>query len=522
MLFDDTVAKIRTLSDMRRIAGAHVVDHRQLSDEELKSGIIRVKPQYLHRETVQTALEALLIRDVSKDVRVIVRALLIDVLLDQYDFSAPFAESEEKVIAFEQSIVDRSNEIELEELACGDSSSRRFRDLSMYHFVLSVAWEHHDSVSPDEANLLRRLRDQLRINERDHRLLEAKLGKYPKPENELHTRSEIADVRRRLQAAGLLFPVRLEDGTDVDVVPQELAHVIRSINGTEIRTEPYRQLLQYRRIRRKDHLSEVLTRNEIPYSRYDTLQVLTERVVNDVPPSGAIASGSPRYGLSSDELTAWCRELNLSVSGSIEDKVTRIIQHFDQLRPRLEADVDQRELWYQYYEELARREYDTLRAQHVIDKDLEIEHKFEEATRFLFATRLNHAPLRQSGSNHPDGLVSLRSDYLMWDNKSKESSSPVNLKEHLSQFDQYMNQADKRVPIFLVIGHEFTPESETEAIRYHAQHFDRNLVLITASALKSLAEEWASSNNKNREEPFPLGLMAASGRFDRTRIGKLY
>jgi len=195
MLFDDTVAKIRTLSDMRRIAGAHVVDHRQLSDEELKSGIIRVKPQYLHRETVQTALEALLIRDVSKDVRVIVRALLIDVLLDQYDFSAPFAESEEKVIAFEQSIVDRSNEIELEELACGDSSSRRFRDLSMYHFVLSVAWEHHDSVSPDEANLLRRLRDQLRINERDHRLLEAKLGKYPKPENELHTRSEIADIK---------------------------------------------------------------------------------------------------------------------------------------------------------------------------------------------------------------------------------------------------------------------------------------------------------------------------------------
>ena len=109
----------------------------------------------------------------------------------------------------------------------------------------------------------------------------------------------------------------------------------------------------------------------------------------------------------------------------------------------------------------------------------------------------------------------------MWDNKSKESPGLINLKDHIAQFDGYMNNSDKPVPVFLVIAPGFTEESEGEAIRYHAQHFDRNIVLITASELKNLAEEWVSENNRNREESFPLGLLASTGRFSRKRLGKL-
>ncbi|HMJ11168.1 MAG TPA: hypothetical protein VK524_07155 [Polyangiaceae bacterium] len=71
-----------------------------------------------------------------------------------------------------------------------------------------------------------------------------------------------------------------------------------------------------------------------------------------------------------------------------------------------------------------------------------------------------------------------------------------------------------------MIAPAFTEDSEVEAIKYHAEHFDRNIVLITATELKSLAEEWSSTQNKNRETAFPLGLLAASGRFDRKRLGK--
>jgi hypothetical protein len=155
----------------------------------------------------------------------------------------------------------------------------------------------------------------------------------------------------------------------------------------------------------------------------------------------------------------------------------------------------------------------------VIDKDLEIEAKFEEATRYLFAEKLKHTPLQQRGSHHPDGLLSLQSNYLMWDNKSKER--PVNLADHIGQFDAYMNQADKPVPVFLVIGPEFTEESEAAAVRYHARNFDRNFALITAGDLKLLAEEWSGEKKKNREEPFPLGLLASTGRFNRGRLGTL-
>lgn len=519
MKFGDAVAAIGTLTDLRRIAGAHVVDHRQLSEDELREALLKVKPQYLHEETVKSNVEHALYKLARNDLRVLSYVLLVDVLLDQYDFLLPTSNAEERVIAFEQAIVNRSNEIELSDLAAGNDDTHRYRDLDLYFFVLRVAWENEDVKSPDEVNLLKKLRARLNITESDHRLLEAKLGKYPKPSNLPHTRTEIGEARRLLQGLGLLFSVRQDGDVDLDVIPEEIAVTIRNMLGIEIRNECYAQLMEYRPLRRKAHLVDVLTQAKVEFGRYDNIDVLVERVLRYVPASQAIASVSPRYGLNSDQLSAWCRQLNISPSGPMEERVARVIEHFDQLRPRLVTEADGREIWYGFFEEFASRDYDFLRAQHVIDKDLEIEAKFEDATSYLFEELLNHTPLQQRGTAHPDGLLSLRMDYLMWDNKSKES--PVNLKDHIAQFDGYMNQADKAVPVFLVIGPEFTEDSEAEAIRYHAQHFNRNLVLITAKELKSLAEEWSSMANKQRDTGFNLGLLASTGRFNRERLGKI-
>jgi hypothetical protein len=388
--------------------------------------------------------------------------------------------------------------------------------------VLTVAWENRDTVSPDEANLLHKLRRRLRINETDHRILEAQLGKFPRPSNETHTRSDIAEIRRKLQESGVLLPVRGEDGVDRDVVPEEIAAVLRDLLGIELRREAYLELLDHKALRKKAHLIEILEASKVMYSRYDTLDVLKGRVVDNVPASRAIASASPRFGLSSDQLSEVCKDLGLSTSGSMQERVERVLQHYANLRPRVPADGDERELWYRHYEELAFRDHEKLREQHIIDKDLEIEHKFEESTRYLFDKRLGHVPLKQAGSNHSDGLLSLRSAYLMWDNKTKERPGLVHLKDHIAQFHTYMEAAEKPVPIFLVIAPSFSDDSEVEATRYHSEHFDRNIVLITAAELKALAEEWSSRDNRDREQPFPLGLFAASGRYDRRRLGKLF
>jgi len=517
--FEDAVEAISTLTDLRRIAGAHVVDHRQLTEDELREALIKVKPQYLHEQTVTGNLEKALYKNPRNDLRVLSYVLLIDVLLDQYDFLLPSSHSEEQVIAFEQSVVNRSNELELSDLAAGNDDTHRYRDLDLYFFVLRVAWENEDAKSADEVNLLKKLRARLGITESDHRLLEAKLGKFPKASNLLHTRTEIGEARRHLQGLGLLFSVRQDGDADLDIIPEEIAINIRKFAGVELRSESYRQLMEHRPLRRKSHLTEILSRANVEFGRYDNIDTLVERVLRYVPASQAIASNSPRFGLNSDQLTTWCRQLNINAYGAIEERVARVIEHFDQLRPRIVAESDEREAWYEFYEELAARDHDKLRAQHIIDKDLEIESKFEDATSYLFEELLNHSPLHQRGTAHPDGLLSLQMNYLMWDNKSKES--PVNLRDHIAQFDGYMNHADKPVPVFLVIGPEFTEDSEAEAIRYHAQHFGRNLVLITAKELKSLAEEWSSQANKQRDTGFNLGLLAATGRFNRERLGKI-
>jgi hypothetical protein len=315
MKFDDAVQPIRTITDLRRVSSAHVVDHNQLIDDQLRAGLIKVKPQYLHEETVRAQLDDILQRDGDEITRTVAHLLLVDVLLNQFDCTLPFGETEEKVIAFEQSLIDSSNETEVLDLACGDKSSQRMRDLELYNFVLETAWEG-DSVSPDEANLLTKLRRRLRINLWEHRILESKLKKFPKPGNELHTRSEINQVRRELQCRGLVFPVRTDDGDDLDVIPEELEAVIRQILELELRLDAYRELLLSRPLRKKAHYAEVLDKSGVVHCKSDTLDTLLSRVLHNVPVSRGISSNSPRYGLSSEELADWCKDLGLTQAGA--------------------------------------------------------------------------------------------------------------------------------------------------------------------------------------------------------------
>jgi len=244
MDFEKAVSLIGTVTDLRRIASAHVIDHNQLKDDELRAALVKSKPQYSATETIRAALDDLLCREPKDHLRALNRILLVDVLLDQYDYQLSFEETDAKVTAFEKNVLDRSNELDLEQLACGDKSTSRHRDLETYNFVLGVAWEQRDSVSPDEANLLTNLRRHLNINQFEHRILEAKLRRFPKTGNELHTRAEITAARRALHQAGLLFAIR-QEGSEYDVIPGELADEIRTAMGLELRTDAYRELLKF-------------------------------------------------------------------------------------------------------------------------------------------------------------------------------------------------------------------------------------------------------------------------------------
>lgn len=245
-----------------------------------------------------------------------------------------------------------------------------------------------------------------------------------------------------------------------------------------------------------------------------------EKVVRNIQPSVLIGGVTSRDGLDNESLHKWCSELELPVSGTKQERINRIIIYYDNLRQTVSKTEDEREKWYEMYESLAFRDYSLLRVHNVITKDIEVEKYFEEATKYLFDYKLNHTPLKQIGSNHPDGLLSFKDMYVMWDNKSKEPPGLVNLKDHINQFHEYMENVDKTVPVFLVIAPDFTDESEIVAFQYTSENLGRNIVLITASELKSLAEEWSCKDNKRHDEPFPLGLLARAGRFNKKLVGK--
>ena len=516
MNFIEIVKDVYPMSALKRIAGAHVVDHRNLKEDELRDAIVKIKPQYTHEETVFELIEDVFHRTSDLSTRVLSKIILNDVLLEEIGYGLPVEDLEERVIAIEQSIVDRSNETDLAELA-GGKNSEFYTNLELYNFVLGIAWEHRNTKSPDEANLLRKLRNRLGITHTKHRILEAKLGKFPKMNNELHTRQEIREVRKELQRKGLIFEIRNENKVSFDILPDELAEVMQSIFQKDMRTDGYRIMLGYKLFRKKDTLRRILKSAKITSKQTEKNDNLINKIIARVRPYDCLCN------FNNDELHDWCNDIDQPVSGTKDQRCERLIEYYNsmQIRNPEEAD-DERRIWFDVFESLASRDRKLLRAEGVIDKDLEIETKFEKATEFLFDQFMNHTPLNQPGTNKPDGLLSFKDMYIMWDNKSKESPSAVDLHTHLNQFNGYMEASNKHVPIFLVIAPSFTEQSESIAVRYAAENIGRNIVLITASELKGLALEWGSDANKRKDEPFPLGLLARPGRFRRDALGNLF
>ena len=147
-------------------------------------------------------------------------------------------------------------------------------------------------------------------------------------------------------------------------------------------------------------------------------------------------------------------------------------------------------------------------ANNIIEKDLQCEHLFEDATNYLFEKMLLNKPLTLTGSEHPDGKLSFKDKYIMWDNKSKETA--VNLKDHIQQFERYIKTSDKDVTVFMVIAPDFTPQSVQECVDFSLNN-DTQILLITAEELKTVAEIWVK---KNPGEIFNLGYFKQNGRFD--------
>ncbi len=498
------------INELKRIAGAYIEDCRRLDINELKASLIKTEGQYTSYENIEKQLNILKLHE-NPIVRIIVPIFLQSYLLDEDEYTSPCKASEEAILNYEQAVIDESNNFDCKNMS---------KDFALFKFMLDKAWEYGENISVDEKNLIEELRKYLNITIREQNMLDAKASRYPTKGNVLHSRSDIDVARKALQAAGLLFYIKNSENVPCDIIPDEIALCLRKYYGIEIKNYGYKQMIQYvTKITKKQYLIDVINKyNEnqntsiVDLPQNPTIPLLQEIVLKTIKPSNLIGGYSPRDGLDLSDLSKWCGNLGLNVSGSKGTLITRILEYYDKLRKIEVLSEDEREKYYNVYHELACRNLVFLRENHIISKDLECEHYFEKATNYLFEVLLKNKPLLLTGTEHPDGKLSYNDRYILWDNKSKETA--VNLQDHIAQFDRYIRNSDKLVSVFMVIAPAFTENSIKECVKYSLKN-DTQILLITADELKEVAEQWHKSHP---DESFNLGFFKQNGRFDKTML----
>ena len=506
MKFIDYVEQIPSITIAKKTASAYVRDARRLEFEEIKKFLVETASQYTSFENIANKLDEIKL-DSNRAVRIIAPILLRDYLLNQDDFISTTRDTESFVVNYEQSIVDESNNFD---------ESKISKDFALFKHMLDAAWKHNDDISVDEKNLLETLRKYLSISVNEFHMLEAKSGRFPNKENLLHTYDDIEETRKVLQAYGLIVAIKNSDGVLCDMIPDDIAIGIRKYYNIEIRTYGYEKLVDYViKKTKKQYLIDVVNKAGLYYGKANiemssnpTVNELRDIILKSIQPSNLLGGFSLRDGLDVVMLQNWCADVGLMVSGNKATLIERILEYYDSMRKIEIQTSDEREKLIPFYEMLANRDLKNLRANGIIEKDLQCEHLFEEATNYIFEKMLLNKPLTLTGTEHPDGKLSFKDKYIMWDNKSKES--PVNLKDHIQQFERYITTSDKDVVVFVVIAPDFTPQSVQECVSFSLNN-DTQILLITAEELKSVGEKWSK---KHIGEMFNLGYFKQNGRFD--------
>ena len=506
MEFIKFIENVPNITIAKRVASAYVMDHRRLDFDGLKEGLIKTAKQYTLYENIANRLEEIKL-DSNRAVRIIAPILLRDYLLNQDDFISTVKDTETAVLNYEKAIIDESNNFDETKIS---------KDFALFKHMIDAAWAHNDDISVDEKNLLETLRKYLSISNQEFHMLEAKSGRFPKFENALHSYDDIEDARKVLQAKGLIVAIKNSDGAMCDMIPDDIAVCIRKYYNIEIRAYGYEKLVDYIiKKTKKQYLidivnkaSQYLSKAKIEISNNPTVNELKEIILKSIQPSNLIGGFSPRDGLDVTMLSAWCGDIGLNVSGNKVTLIARILEYYDSMRKIEIKTEDEREKLMAFYSQLAIRDLKNLRANNIIEKDLKCEHLFEDATNYLFEKMLLNKPLTLTGTEHPDGKLSFKDKYIMWDNKSKESA--VNLKDHIQQFERYIKTSDKDVVVFMVIAPDFTPQSVQECVDFSLNN-DTQILLNTADELKTVAETWVK---KHPGEIFNLGYFKQNGRFD--------
>src|SRR5262249_28777340 len=225
------------------------------------------------------------------------KALVLSVLLQEETHALPDHPTDDKVIELETGLVERSKALDLTEMRKGDPD--RWHHYDTYRIVLDAAWTNDDQISPDEARLLAVLRTHLSISLEEHWLISALLKRFPKAGCALHTPDEVNEARKELQRQGVVWNYRDEDNQNIDVIPAEVATVVRQEWASqELQAVNYRRLMSHDAILLTD-LRDVLQRRGL--DRSGNKAELIDRVVG-----GTVRPSEVLDDLDREKLSGMC------------------------------------------------------------------------------------------------------------------------------------------------------------------------------------------------------------------------
>src|SRR5699024_6818018 len=319
-------------------------------------------------ERVERSLDFL---EDSRDIEVASELLLICMV--QYDdYLAPASQLVDDVFKLQEQIVEDGLNDKYLARAIPEESRR------IYAAVLKAAWAKDDELNAHEKNILEVLRKELGLTRRHHRLLESKIGRFPQNGNKPFGLKQIEDAIKDLQLKGILLRFRTDDS--YYVIPEELEKTVRYFRGGELKISAHKALLEHLtqgrlRAALEQHNRRVSGTKAELVERIQRFRLLPSQVLDTLTVADLNETMDGLVGIRK--------------SGSKNEKIENIIDYFEASASPVTSDpTDDRAQYYDVFEEVASRDYDSLRRKDLITKDIEVERLFEAATRYLFEKKL--------------------------------------------------------------------------------------------------------------------------------------
>lgn len=327
----------------------------------------------------------------------------------------------------------------------------------------------------------------------------------------MHQLDEFKKALVELQKRGVLFCCNKNTNGNLIVLPEEIKPYVKEVLEIELREEAYKNLLNQLTTQQ---LFTALKSSDLFVS--GTKEERISRIIKSgLQPSEVLDA------LSATDIHEICKKLKgIKTSGSKNDRINRIINYFSSMSNKEpQVNEDKRSLYYQYFEELASRDNKELYGKKIINRDIDIEKFFEEATHYLFEEKLGLELMQLQGNEHADGCIAMKKDeILLWDNKSKEKlyEFPAS---HYKQFRRYIRESAKRVNTFLIIVSDVNEKKvKDQATRLSWESNTKtDIAIIRAGDLKHIAEKWKSFVSKKNTLFDPI-VFSYTGVLSRSQL----